>query len=81
MFHTYVLYSKDYDKIYIGQTQNLEKRMISHNELGNGYTKRYRPWKVIHLEPFKTRPEALRREKELKSGQGRAWIRAVILQE
>ncbi len=34
MFTVYVLYSKDYDKIYIGLTANLEQRFLSHNKPG-----------------------------------------------
>jgi len=34
MFTVYVLYSDDYDKIYIGYTSNLEQRLLSHNKSG-----------------------------------------------
>jgi putative endonuclease len=43
MYFTYVLYSEAHDKIYVGHTQDVEQRMKSHNETGDGYTKRYRP--------------------------------------
>ena len=33
MFYTYILYSKKFDKIYIGYTSNLKNRMLSHNKL------------------------------------------------
>jgi len=39
MFTVYVLYSDDYDKIYIGYTSNLKQRLLSHNKLGKkGWT-------------------------------------------
>ena len=66
MYFVYVLYSVDHDKIYIGFTTDVEARFRSHNELATkGWTIRYRPWKLIYTEEFKTKPEALKREKEL----------------
>ncbi|MCC5941419.1 MAG: GIY-YIG nuclease family protein [Balneolaceae bacterium] len=80
MFTVYVLHSEKHDKIYIGYTSNLQERFKSHNELGNkGWTVKYRPWKIIHTELYDTKPEAMAREKELKGGQGRNWIRNTIL--
>ncbi len=58
MFTVYVLYSEDYDKIYIGYTSNLEQRFLSHNELGTkGWTIKFRPWKIIHTEIFENKKE------------------------
>ncbi len=79
MFTVYALYSEKFDKIYIGFTSNLQKRLISHNELGTkGWTIRYRPWKVIHTETFESKIEAMNREKYLKTGVGREFIRNLI---
>ena len=79
--HTvYVLYSETYDKIYIGRTTNLPERFKSYNELGTkGWTIKFRPWRIVHTEVFDTKPEAIQREKELKSAAGRRWIRKEIL--
>ena len=75
MFTVYVLYSEIHGKKYIGYTSDLIERFRSHNELGTkGYTMRYRPWKVLHTEVFSTKKEALKREAQLKGGQGRQWI-------
>ena len=75
-FTVYVLYSIKHDKIYIGFTANMEQRLLSHNALGKkGFTLKYRPWKLVYSENFKTKPEAMKREKHLKGGQGRIWIR------
>ena len=53
---------------------------MSHNLLGTkDWTKAFRPWFVIHVEVFRTRSEALKRERRLKSGKGREWIRSEIL--
>ena len=62
-------------KIYIGQTQSVQKRLKEHNESGVGYTSKFRPWKLKHSESFPTRAEAMQREKYLKKGVGRDWIK------
>jgi putative endonuclease len=80
MFTVYVLYSEKFNKIYIGYTSDLEKRFLSHNELGTkGWTIKFRPWKIIHTESFQTKAEAMKREKELKSSRGRNWIRKELI--
>ena len=79
MFVVYALYSVKYDKIYIGFTSNLEERIRSHNELGQkGWTRKFRPWKTIYTESHELKAAAMRREKELKTGAGRNFIRSLI---
>ena len=79
MFTTYVLYSEKYDKIYIGYTSNLQQRLLSHNELATkGWTIKFRPWQLIYKEKFETKSEAMKREKQLKSYQGRTFIRNLL---
>jgi putative endonuclease len=79
MFTVYVLYSKDYDKIYIGFTSNLEQRLLSHNELGKkGWTIKFRPWQLIHTEVFQLKSDAMKREKQLKTATGRNFIWSLI---
>jgi putative endonuclease len=79
MFIVYVLYSPAFDKRYIGFTSDVEKRLASHNFLATkGYTIRYRPWNLVHTETFDTKSDAMRREKELKSARGRAFIRELL---
>jgi putative endonuclease len=60
MFYVYVLYSKTFDKIYIGFTSDLNARLLSHNKLAKkGYTVRYRPWAILYTEQHQTKAEAL----------------------
>ncbi|MFN6089717.1 MAG: GIY-YIG nuclease family protein [Cyclobacteriaceae bacterium] len=76
MFVFYILFSARFNKIYIGQTGSLISRFHSHNSLAKkGWTNSFRPWEVVYTEFFETRSKALKREKELKSGKGRAWVR------
>jgi putative endonuclease len=79
MYQVYVLYSENYQKIYIGMTSNLEARLKSHNELGTkGWTIKYRLWVIIYTEEMKTKQEALVRERQLKSAKGREFIWSLI---
>ena len=79
MFTVYVLYSKNYNKIYIGFTSNLEQRLLSHNELGKkGWTINFRPWQQIHTEVFQLKSDAMKREKQLKTATGRNFIWSLI---
>jgi len=71
----YILFSAKFNKKYIGITSDLINRFHSHNQYSKkGYTIRYRPWKVVHVEFYSSKSEALQRERYLKSGIGRQWI-------
>ena len=75
----YILFSKEYNKTYVGFTSNLIERFKSHNYLSKkGYTIKFRPWYVIHVEFFTTKSEALKREKLFKTGKGREIIKEIV---
>ena len=78
-FVVYALHSQKFDKIYIGYTANLIQRFLSHNKLATkGYTIKFRPWKVVHVEFFNNKTDAIKREKQLKNYRGRIFIRNII---
>ena len=79
MYTVYVLYSPGFDKIYIGQTENLDHRLNQHNN-GNfrSWTKACRPWEVIHCETFENRALGKKRERQLKSYRGRMLLQLEI---
>ena len=66
MFFVYILKSLKHKKHYIGQTKDIEKRILIHNGTQARWTKRYQPWKLVYTETFLTRGEAMLREVELK---------------
>ncbi|MSU60481.1 MAG: GIY-YIG nuclease family protein [Candidatus Staskawiczbacteria bacterium] len=68
MFFTYILECSD-KSLYVGCTNNLEKRLKQHNEskIGAHYTKIRRPVTLRHFERFRTLLKARRRENEIKS--------------
>ncbi len=79
MFTVYVLYSENFNKIYIGYTSDIEKRLLSHNVLATkGYTIKFRPWVLLYTEEFSIKSEAMKREKQLKSAKGREFIHSLI---
>ena len=56
-YYCYILELETTGQLYIGQTNNLEDRLLRHNSGRNKYTKRKGPWKLIHEEKFETRSE------------------------
>ncbi len=79
-FVVYILYSEKYNKTYTGYTSDLISRFRSHNQLATkGFTVSYRPWKVVYLEFFEIKKEAIIREKSLKSGNGREWVKDKLI--
>jgi putative endonuclease len=68
-------------KTYIGQTNNLERRIEEHNTREGRYTSNKGPWKLIFKEEFASRSLAMRREKFLKSGKGREYIKKNLTKE
>ena len=78
MYFVYVIFSDSVKKKYTGHTENLERRLFEHNNgLLGKFTKGKGPWRLIHSEEFQSREEAVRREKELKSGKGREFIKSL----
>ncbi len=76
-YTVYILYSEKFNKHYTGFTSNLGERLLSHNELGWGWTVKYRPWKLIYSKEFTDKSEAIKYEKWLKTGVGREYIKSL----
>jgi len=78
-FYTYAILCED-DSIYIGHTNDIERRWQEHREgQGAEWTKEHRPVKIAHYEAFDSREEASEREKWLKTGFGRKWIKRELV--
>lgn len=64
--YTYILSCAD-NSLYCGWTNNLEKRLASHNNgTASKYTRTRRPVKLIYFEEFYTKEEAMSREYHIK---------------
>ena len=80
-YHVYVLENTK-GRFYIGQTANLEKRVIDHNRTDsvNGkYTRKNGPWTLVWAEELPSRSAAIIREKEIKSWKSAALIRQRLI--
>jgi putative endonuclease len=69
MYYVYFLKSLKNGDLYIGSTENIEKRVILHNAGRVKSTKGYLPWELLGYEKFSSRAEAVMREKFLKNHQ------------
>ncbi len=64
---------------YIGMTEDLQKRLIQHNnKLLSFWTKRGNNWSLLYFETYPSKSEALKREKWLKSGVGRNFLKSIL---
>ncbi|HQV77334.1 MAG TPA: GIY-YIG nuclease family protein [Chitinophagales bacterium] len=75
MFYVYVLKSQQTKSLYKGQTENVVNRLKEHNNGKVKSTKAYLPWEMVYIEEFESRDEAVKREKYLKSGIGRQFLK------
>jgi len=72
--HVYILYSETILRYYVGQTANIESRLLRHN---NGYvksTKRGLPWKLIYKIEVNSRSEALILERKIKKRGAKRYL-------
>lgn len=77
-YYVYVLRSKKDGRWYIGFTVDLRKRFREHNERRSNYTKGRGPFELIYYEAYRNEFDARTREKQIKSGQGRAYLKQRI---
>src|SRR4029450_7866488 len=78
MHYVYVLRSVSDNGLYIGYSANLRRRFEQHVK-GDSVATSYRgPWKLIYYEAYLDQHDALGREKYLKSGAGRRFLKAQL---
>ena len=65
-YYVYILYSEKFDKYYKGYTTNPPVRLLQHNNGESRYTRHFVPWKLVFLQSYDTKSEALIRERKLK---------------
>ena len=78
MYQVYAIQSEKDGRIYVGLSSNLEQRIAEHNHGRVNSTKGYRPWRLFYKESCKTRIEARNREKQLKSGYGKEFLKKTL---
>ncbi len=75
MYYVYVLKSGKDNKLYIGSTSNLKKRLKEHNNSKVESTSYRRPLEIIYYEAYKEEKTARKREKLLKKGKANMELR------
>jgi len=76
-YTVYAIKSLIDSRIYVGLTENLERRLEEHNQGRTRSTKGYRPWKLIYKEEVETRISARKLEKYYKSGCGKEILKKI----
>ena len=77
MITVYAISSIKQNYIYVGMSNDLEKRINQHNKGYEKTTRPYKPYVLIYTEEFPNRIEARKREKYLKSGIGKEFLKSL----
>jgi len=75
MYYVYTLLSHKDGNLYTGSTNDLKRRLKEHNAGGVNSTKNRRPLKLIYYEACIDEEDTRQREKYLKSGMGKKYLR------
>lgn len=77
-YFVYVIQSNKDNRLYVGLSKNPYTRLKDHN-LGRVFsTKGFKPWKIVYTEKIKDRKSARHREKYLKSGIGKEFLKSIV---
>lgn len=72
MYYVYILTNKTNEVMYVGVTNDLQRRLYEHkSEQIDGFTKKYHVHKLVYFEECSEATDAIAREKQLKH-----WTRA-----
>jgi putative endonuclease len=77
-FYVYILQSMK-DFFYIGQCDDLDRRMSKHFDGMSKYTSSKRPLRLVYFEVFTSRIDAIKREREIKSKKSKKYTEYLIL--
>ena len=79
MYYIYILQSQKNGKKYIGFTaKSVEQRLKEHNSGSNAFTRKNRPFELIHSEEHQDKHFARQRERFLKTGHGRNFLKRYL---
>jgi len=79
-YSVYILFSKTLDCFYIGQTQDLNERLLLHSEkqFEDSYTAKANDWKLFYTISCHSRIQALKIENHIKKMKSRKYILNLI---
>jgi len=76
MYYVYLLKNAEKNKIYIGYTNDLKKRLLLHNQGKVFSTTKDKPWILVYYEAYLNKSDATKREKMLKQdGRSKTWLK------
>ena len=77
-YFVYILKSLELDKIYVGISNEPDRRLKEHNSGKSIFTRKFMPWKIVYKEELDSRKLAREREKYFKSAAGRRRIKIIL---
>jgi len=77
-FYVYILQSLKDFSFYVGQCDDLDRRMSKHNDGFSKYTASKRPLRLVYFEVLDSRSDAIKRENAIKKMKSRKYIEALI---
>ena len=80
MYYVYLLENQDDKSWYVGYSMNLRQRIDDHKNGSGGRTTRVKKnWRLIYYEAYVVREDVLGREKFLKGGSGRSFLKKQLV--
>ncbi len=79
MAFTYILYSSQLDRYYIGHTeQSLQERILKHLSDHSGFTSKAKDWQLVLQKSFDSKAETYKYERQIKGWKSRRAIENLI---
>jgi putative endonuclease len=79
MWEVYILKSINFGKYYVGYSQNAFFRLIEYHNKGKcKSTKHFMPYKIMRIEKFNNKTEALKRERQIKKMKGGIQFKVLL---
>jgi len=78
-FFVYILQSMKDFSFYVGQCDDLDKRMSKHDDGMSKYTASKRPWRLVYFEMFNSRSDAIKREGQIKKMKSKKYIQSLVM--
>lgn len=80
-YYLYIITNKKEGVLYIGVTNNIERRMFEHkNKLVKGFSSKYNLDKLVYFETYQYIEDAVKREKNMKKWK-RDWKIKLIVKK
>lgn len=75
--YVYILFSESRSRHYIGQTTDIDQRLLKHNNGQDTSTKNGAPWKLLHMIEVENRSEALILERKIKKRGAKRYLQDI----